>query len=452
MCIPKIKNAYENIVQACEKRLKELYPMGVPEFVNERYQTELKYLKASEFIDDFEIFRLLNEEGKKTSQYISLRGTISGSILVYLLGNNRINPLQSHYYCEKCGYTEIVDAHLFGIDLPKIICPVCGKELLGDGYRLPIESVWGIDGKRNIGFEYNVSEEFFIFIKRMLQRIYPNNQIVEYGRMGSSVYSRNFLPETCTMLHAGYVILPENRTMEDYSELVTYLENGDACIAASYSYMLENYNLKEIILHSCNYAKYLMQLQRKNGIYIQDIEIEDLRELEYYNLINTKVMWYEEEEILKYEKPKNFYEMINYTAMPHNATIHKGGNLEEWYGKTKKKILNMSEFKQFPCRTREDFFEYFMDCGLDRTTAFKLSEDVRKGKCVYSPILEEFPIPEELKTLGKMYDYIFPRAHIIENFLTYARLAYYMKLDSKVYSSVVRERKKMHTREYIFFQ
>lgn len=50
-----------------------------------------------------------------------------------------------------------------------------------------------------------------------------------------------------------------------------------------------------------------------------------------------------------------------------------------------------------------------------------------------------------------MYDYIFPRAHIVENFLTYARLAYYMKLDSKVYSSVVRERKKMHTYEYVFF-
>lgn len=138
--------------------------------------------------------------------------------------------------------------------------------------------------------------------------------------------------------------------------------------------------------------------------------------------------------------------------MPHNSTIYQGENSEAWYGETKKKVLNMSEFKQFPCRTREDFFECFVDCGLDRTTAFKLSEDIRKGKCVNSPILEEVPIPEELKTLGRMYEYIFPRAHIIENFLTYARLAYFMKLDSKVYSSVVRDNKKMHTREYIFGQ
>ena len=93
MCICQIKNAYENIVHACERKLKELYPLGTPEIVENRYQAELKMLKNSGQLDDFEIFRLLSEEGKKTSQYISLRGRTSGSYLIYLLGHNQINPL-----------------------------------------------------------------------------------------------------------------------------------------------------------------------------------------------------------------------------------------------------------------------------------------------------------------------------------------------------------------------
>ena len=47
MCICQIKNAYENIVHACERKLKELYPLGTPEIVENRYQAELKMLKNS---------------------------------------------------------------------------------------------------------------------------------------------------------------------------------------------------------------------------------------------------------------------------------------------------------------------------------------------------------------------------------------------------------------------
>lgn len=77
-----------------------------------------------------------------------MRGTVSGSILSYLLGNHSFNPLSAHYYCTKCGYYEKVDTHLFGIDLPSRKCPCCNTEMWADGYNLSLESVWGIDGKK----------------------------------------------------------------------------------------------------------------------------------------------------------------------------------------------------------------------------------------------------------------------------------------------------------------
>lgn len=119
--LPAIENALQNIQAACEKRLSKLYPAGIPEDIDSRYQQELSYLKKSPLIDDFEIFRRLCLEAEKSSNLIHARGTIPGSFLCFLLGNNSLNPLPVHYYCPDCGHYEKVMTHLFGIDLPPVM-------------------------------------------------------------------------------------------------------------------------------------------------------------------------------------------------------------------------------------------------------------------------------------------------------------------------------------------
>ena len=440
MCIPNIKNAYENIVHACEKRLKDLYPLGVPEVIESRYKTELGWLEQSEFLDDFEIFRLLSKEGKKTSQYMSFRGMASGSLLVYLMGHNRMNPLQAHYYCKKCGHFEVVNTHLFGIDLPKISCPNCDEELVGDGFNLPLESVWGTDGKKHIDFDYNISSEFLPFAKRVIQKIYPENEIVSYGVLGSNQRGYKFDPEKLEVKHSGYVILPKGRTLADYPEITTYLEDGEPCITGLCN-IIEQYNLKRVMLLPHGTIEHLMQLQRKSGIYVQEIGINELRELTYYDLINSKSMDFEEERVFADKTPQNFHDMVSYNALGHNSTFVTDRSADDWYNEVKEKVLNNADFKKYPCFTREDFFDYMVECGLERTEAFKWSEMIRKGRSPREPKLDELPIPEELKNVAKMYAYVFPRAHCIEYLLMYARMAYYMKWDSRVYSSVINKKK-----------
>lgn len=440
MCIPNIKNAYENIVNACEKRLKELYPLGVPEEIEARYKTELGWLEKSEFMDDFEIFRLLSEEGKKTSQYMAFRGMASSSFIIYLLGNNRLNPLKAHYYCRKCGHLEVVNTHLFGIDLPKISCPICNEELVGDGFNLPLESVWGTDGKKHIDFDYNISSEFLPFAKRVIQKIYPENEVVSYGLMGANQRSYKIEPEKLEVRHCGYVVLPQGRTLADYPEITSYLEDGEPCITGLCNVM-EQYNLKRVMLFPHGTIEHLMQLQRKSGIYAYEIGINELRELTYYDLTNSKSMGAEDNRVFTYEAPQNFHDMVKYSAMGHNSTFVVKNPSEDWYYEVKEKILNNPDFQKYPCVTREDFFDYMVECGLERAEAYKFSEIIRKGRSSREPEFDALPIPEELKNVAKMYAYVFPRAHCIEYLLMYARMAYYMKWDSRVYSSVVSKKK-----------
>ena len=158
MKIPHISNAFEHIKNACDQQLAARYPLGIPEIVMSRYTQELSYLEKSEYLDDFEIFRLLSAEAKKSSQYIFLRGTASGSYIIYLLGNSLMNPLPAHYYCPHCGHFEAVNTSLFGIELPEAAGPECNTAMNADGVQGSIESGWGLDGKKSRSVEYNISE------------------------------------------------------------------------------------------------------------------------------------------------------------------------------------------------------------------------------------------------------------------------------------------------------
>lgn len=136
--------------------------------------------------------------------------------------------------------------------------------------------------------------------------------------------------------------------------------------------------------------------------------------------------------------------MVKCNAIGHNSTFvvkHPLENPGDWYYDVKEKILNNADFQKYPCVTREDFFDYMVECGLDRAEAYKFSEIIRKGRSPREPEFDALPIPEELKNVAKMYAYVFPRSHCIEYLLMYARMAYYMKWDSRVYSSVINKKK-----------
>ena len=205
--------------------------------------------------------------------------------------------------------------------------------------------------------------------------------------------------------------------------------------------IIEQYNLKRVMLLPHGTVQHLMQLQRKSGIYVHEIGINELRELTYYDLINSKSMDFEEERVFADETPQNFYDMVSYNALGHNSTFVTDRSADDWYYEVKEKVLNNADFKKYPCFTREDFFDYMVECGLERAEAFKWSEMIRKGRSPREPKFDELPIPEELKNVAKMYAYVFPRAHCIEYLLMYARMAYYMKWDSRAYSSVINKKK-----------
>lgn len=446
MNLPTIKNAFQNIKKTCQNRLEEIYPKGIPEDINSRYEEELFFLEHSDYIDDFEIFRRLSEETQKSSTIISVRGTLAGSILYYLLSNNSFNPLPPHYYCTKCGHYETVDTHLFGIDLPPKKCPHCNNDIFADGYNLSIESVWGNTGKKLISFDYNINSEFLPFARRVLQSAYPDNAIVPWGMFQLDPISRVPHPDDriIGIELAGYAILPSGNTIQDYPDLISYLENGDACITGG-RWELEEHMLKPVRLSSLEFLDELIQLQRATGIYANDLNTKELREITWSNIYNTAIPNNSSRMLFHEFRPKTFKDMVAFDSSSHNSHSWHGDNYNGINLIEYKKMISTETFKKFPCFTREDFFDYMVEIGVDRTLAFDASERIRKGHAgscgKYQQQFFDLPIPDEIKDIAKNYLYVFPRAHCVEYILIYARLAYYAKADSRAFSKIVFKKK-----------
>ena len=448
MNIPPIKNALENITEACERKLSHLYPAGIPAKIRTRYEQELSFLKISGHTDDFEIYRLLSEEAAKSSYIMTARGTLMGSFLYYLLGTNCFNPLPVYYYCPQCGHYEPIQTHLFGIDLPEKKCPNCNASIYADGFNLSIESVWGLDGKKLISFDYNVCSEFLPFAKRILTTLYPNNVVAPWGLFELDSVTNSPYPDqrAIGVNLVGYAILPTGNHIDDYSDFVSYLEDGDTCLTGG-GWELEQSHIKPIRLFTMPLIENLIKLQRATGVYANELPPNTLRDITWSNIYNSTILCQHTSMLFHEFKPKNFRDMVALEASSHNTTtwpkdVESRISLFDF-----KQMISTESFQKYPCFTREDFFDYLIETGVDRETAFVASEMIRKGRAsekVKASLKEKFEalnIPEEIREVAKYYLYLFPRAHCIEYALIYARLAYYAKLDSRAFSKIIFKKK-----------
>ena len=430
------EKSFENIKNACEKALKERYIGGVPDRVRERIDKELGYLKNSQSIEDFEIMRMLFEGAKKSSNLIFVKGVEAGSFIYYLMSDSKVNPLPAHFYCPKCGHYEEVGRGIFGIDLPKEKCSECGETMISDGIDIPIMSVW--NKKANLSFEYDVSSDFLSYAKQLLEDMYPNNDIetcvIDMQYRNDNEFTR-----------VGFYILPEGKTIEDYTDYITYLDDGTKCMTLS-EIESEEENMKKILLIPNSYLDCVLYMQNKTGINYDEISLDDIRNIKNEDIHNMRLMDEEFSNLLDKNKPESVKMISNLYGAAHNTYDM---NMDE----RKESFLQSEVFERCPLYVREDIYDYLIECGPDKEVAYSYMEMVRRG-LLYSYINSEkgwimkrfkdvidIKVPEELYESASKCRYLFPRVCTVGYTYLYMMLAYYMKKDSKAYSDFIKKMK-----------
>ena len=207
----QLPNAFANIVHACEQKLAQLYPGGIPREVVARCNEELSILETSRYLDDFEICRILGAKAAKKGEYFCATGVLANSYVIYLLTE----------YSRDLNATHDNDIYPHTAD-PQAVYPF-------------LRSGEAMD------FDFNISEAFLPDMERTLQTLYPGHVLAPIGRY-KKFSSRHGIEIE------GFLILPEGKTMDDYPEMAARLSSGEPCLCGGFDM------LSQLALHKITFT------------------------------------------------------------------------------------------------------------------------------------------------------------------------------------------------------
>ncbi len=124
--------------------------------------------------------------------------------------------------------------------------------------------------------------------------------------------------------------------------------------------------------------------------------------------------------MLRDTRPKTFAELVRISGLSHGTDV--------WLGNAQtlieKKTATLSEV--ISCR--DDIMIYLIHKGLPPSNAFKIMENVRKGKGLKDEevqLMKEFDVPDWFIESCKKIKYLFPKAHAVAYVSMAFRIAYF---------------------------
>ena len=449
---PKMKDSEERITIWSYIGARRKYGENIPSFVEERLKWELDKIIENGYADLYMIACEMVKSSHRKGYIVGSRGSIASSIVSYFLGSTETNPVAPHYYCGKCGYSELRDNANCGCDLPDKICPECGQELLKDGFNIPAETFMGADGDRVPDIDLNFATEIRDEVEKHLKKQFGAKNIIRAGTISSTSekMAERFVLDYCkdkniaysdariaeyvwklrnvkrtTGLHpGGTIIIPEGKEILDFTP-VNYPANdiNSDIVTTHFDYyaLCDCLYKFDILMHDT--PSMLRKLEQLTGINPETIPLNDEKTMELFSKGKTCGVpeFYTEfvRNMMKVTGVNSFDDLIRISGLSHGTDV--------WIGNGEYAIEDGVKLSDL-ISTRDDITIYLERCGYDRREAFKIAERVRKGKGLTEEQEEEMcqkGIPDWYIDSCNTVKYLFPRAHALSYVLHAYRVAYF---------------------------
>ncbi|MFA7529505.1 MAG: PolC-type DNA polymerase III [Bacilli bacterium] len=376
---------------------------------------------------------------------------------------------------EKKKYAPFVKAELFeetlqaagtGYDLPAAECPLCGHDLGRDGVDIPFETFLGIKGDKVPDIDLNFSGEYQSRAHDFLRELFGEDHTFRAGTISTIAdrmawgFVKGFLERRgiqarrCEIVRladkitgvkrstgqhpGGIVVIPKEI---DHNEIIPVQYPADDLSSpwrtTHYDYHKFEDNLlkMDILGHDDpTMIRHLMDYVEKepekfpfaaaeeipladekvlalfSGLSSLGVDATDVREvvgttgLPEFGTPLAK-------EMLREIRPKSVEELIKISGLSHGRDV--------WAGNARELMLGVDkEAGAVPFRDligcRDDIMVYLLAKGLPALDAFKIMEDVRRGKGVephYEREMLAYNIPPWYIDSCKKIKYMFPKAH-----------------------------------------
>lgn len=466
---PELPEAEKELEEMTYATAKSIYGDPLPPIVQARLERELKAIIGHGYASLYLISHKLVKKSLDDGYLVGSRGSVGSSLVATMCEITEVNPLPPHYVCPECYWTQFFTEGEVGsgVDLPEKSCPECDTSLDRLGFEIPFEVFMGFHGEKVPDIDLNFSGEYQAQIHRYTEELFGEEQVFRAGTIGTMAdktaygFIMKYLEQvnqtkrnaevnrlvsklagvrrTTGQHPGGMVVVPPNMDIHDFTP-IQYPANdkNSGTVTTHFEYHAIDDCLVKLDILGHDDPTMLRMLEDLTGVKVSEIPLDDEKTMSIFSSLDSLGVTEEQigtpvgtlgvpefgtrfvRQMLIDTSPKKFSDLVRISGLSHGTNVWTN-NAQDLI---KAGVTDLSNV----IATRDDIMSYLMLQGLEAGDAFRIMEQVRRGRGLTDEdvaLLNKFKIPQWYIDSCNKISYMFPKAHAVAYVMMAFRIAYF---------------------------